>query len=480
MTSALKILILEDNPEDAEIITRLLKKTMGDLVLRMAVDNTSFREALDEFDPDVVLSDNNLPGFSGSEALRLTQQRPKLISFILVTGTVSDEFAAGIIKSGADDYILKDRLSRLPTAIEAAVKQKRLERERIESAQKLAASEEKYRKLFFKGPLPKWIYDFETLQFLEVNEAAVRHYGYSETEFLNLTIGDVQLPENLAAFQEDIHQITEEPEIRKSTWTHVKKTGERIIIESAGHFIEFNNRRARLEILNDITERVRSEEALHAMEKKILTQKVQEQKKVTRAILKAQEKERSHIGRELHDNVNQILVSTKIHLDMAGENNAELNALIRYPHKLIENAIQEIRALTHGYVGPEKNIDLCELIQMLLDRLHDNFNIQTSLVYNISVAMDDDLKLNIYRIFQEQTSNIIRHAEAKRVTVSMESANSVIKIVIADDGKGFDPEKKRKGIGISNMINRIESFNGEVQIRSAPGKGVVITLSIPC
>lgn len=479
MTDSFRILLLEDNAEDAEIIQRLLKKTMEPHAFHLATSKESYIRALDDFKPHVILSDNNLPQFTGPEALKILQGRSLFVPFILVTGTVSDEFAANIIKSGADDYILKDRLTRLPNAIESAIKQRRLEKEKMESAEKLVYSEEKYRTLFFKSPLPKWIYDFETLWFLEVNEAAIIHYGYTEEEFLSMTIRDIRPPEDVGMLEEDLNKIPGEPDVRKSNWVHLKKNGERIIVESTAHFIEYNNRKARIVIVNDITERIQAEQALRVMQKQVLNQKVQEQKKVTRAVIKAQENERNHIGRELHDNVNQILASTKIYLDVAGEKNAEVSLLLQYPLKLIENAIQEIRGLTHGYVAPLKNIDLYELTQLLLDRLHDNFKIKTSFVYNVSQEMDDELKLNIYRIIQEQTNNIIKHAAANNVSVTMETANATINILVADDGKGFNPDKRRKGIGISNMINRIESFNGEMHIESAPGKGSVLHVKIP-
>ncbi|MEP7256983.1 MAG: PAS domain S-box protein [Flavitalea sp.] len=480
MTAPLRILLLEDNTEDAEIVRRLLKKTMGNQEFFLATNKESYLQALDEFRPDVILSDNILPLFNGAEALKIVQERSLFIPFILVTGTVSDEFAANIIKSGADDYILKDRLTRLPNAIEAAVKQRRLEKEKKEAAEKLVQSEEKYRTLFCKSPLPKWIYDVDTFKFLEVNEAAIRHYGYTEQEFLNMTIRDIRSPEEWEALDGDLSKIPHEEDIRKSNWVHLKKNGERIVVETTAHFIEFNNGKARMVISKDITERLRAEESLRLMEKQVLTQKVQEQKKVTRAVIKAQENERNHIGRELHDNVNQILASAKMYLEIASEENDEVGPLIQFPLKLIEKVIQEIRELTHGYVVPEKNIDLNILVQDLLDVLYDNFRIKVSFVYNMgNTVIDDELKLNIYRIIQEQMTNIIKHADAKNVSVVLESANTAIKIVISDDGKGFDPNKKRKGIGISNMLNRIESFNGEMRMESAPGKGSTFRTRIP-
>ncbi|HTD93381.1 MAG TPA: ATP-binding protein, partial [Chitinophagaceae bacterium] len=229
----------------------------------------------------------------------------------------------------------------------------------------------------------------------------------------------------------------------------------------------------------DITERRKAEEEMRLMEKELLDQKVEEQKKVTRAIIKGQEKERDHIGQELHDNVNQILVGTKMYLNMAGGKNEELKEMIRYPLELIDASIQEIRVLTSRYVTPMKDIDLQELLQGLMDKLKDASSVAIEFDYFVTSDIEDELKLNIYRIIQEQINNVVKHAEATHLNVTVKGDCNFIDIAVADDGKGFDPATKRKGIGISNMTNRVESFNGEIHIESAPGKGCRTSIRIP-
>ena len=480
MNEPLKILLLEDNPDDAEIVSRLLRKTLPEHEILLVADRASYLDALARFTPGIILSDNNLPQFSASEALQIVRERSLFIPFILVTGTVSDEFAANIIKSGADDYILKDRLTRLPVAIEAAIRQKRLEKEKNVAAQKLVESEEKYRTLFFKSPMPKWIYDLETLRFLEVNEAAVNHYGYSVEEFLSMTLRDIRPREDQSLLLSDLNKIPGEPGTRKSNWRHMKKNGEYIIVETAAHSIEYEDRKARIVIINDITERIKAEEALREMEERVLKQKVQEQKKITRAILGAQEKERNYIGRGLHDNVNQVLASSKMYLDIIAAENENARDLAMRSITLIERAIQEIRSLTKIQVAPMKNIDLSESISLLLDVLKESTLIRPTLHYNADNSIiDDELKLNIYRIIQEQISNAIKYSAAKNIIISIETNDEGLHVVFSDDGKGFDPRKQRKGIGINNMLNRVESFNGEMKIDSAPGKGTTTTIKIP-
>ncbi len=89
------------------------------------------------------------------------------------------------------------------------------------------------------------------------------------------------------------------------------------------------------------------------------------------------------------------------------------------------------------------------------------------------------MKLNIYRIVQEQVNNILKHATASYAAISIENENNAIQISLVDDGKGFDFFAKRRGIGISNIINRAESYNGEVHVESSPGNGCRMEIRIP-
>ena len=105
MEMNLRILILEDNDTDVAMVVRELQKVNLKFEYRHAIDQESYLKLLDEFQPDLILSDNNLPTFSGAEALQIFKERKMQIPFILVTGAVSEEFAANIIKLGADDYL---------------------------------------------------------------------------------------------------------------------------------------------------------------------------------------------------------------------------------------------------------------------------------------------------------------------------------------------------------------------------------------
>jgi PAS domain S-box-containing protein/putative nucleotidyltransferase with HDIG domain len=139
--------------------------------------------------------------------------------------------------------------------------------ERKETEQALQASEERYRTLFESNPHPMWVFDRETLAFLAVNDAAVRHYGYSREEFLSLTIKDIRPPEELPALLQNFAQ-SDAPLHDRTSWRHLKKDGTVIEVEITSHALMWLGRPARLVLANDVTERKRAEQALVANEKR--------------------------------------------------------------------------------------------------------------------------------------------------------------------------------------------------------------------
>ncbi|MGC4099986.1 PAS domain S-box protein [Ferruginibacter sp.] len=219
---------------------------------------------------------------------------------------------------------------------------------------------------------------------------------------------------------------------------------------------------------------------LRRLEKERLQSKLDEQKKITKAMITGQENERNHIGKELHDNINQLLAGTRLYLNVAGRKDEILNELIRYPMELLDHTIAEIRALCAKMVTPLKDIQLQTLLQELLYKVDQASGMGTDLIYDVPGGLlSDDLKLNIYRIIQEQVNNILKHAAARNVIITVSSNDRCISISIKDDGKGFDTKVKRNGIGISNIINRAQTFNGQAIVVSSPGKGCSLKIEIP-
>ena len=132
----MRILFVEDVPADAEIASRELQKG-GIQFKSVRVDTKEeFLKALEEFRPDIIISDYTMPGFDGMQALILAKEYEAGIPFIMLTGSINEETAVECMKAGATDYILKDRMKRLPFAVNEALEQKkiRLEKEKADSA----------------------------------------------------------------------------------------------------------------------------------------------------------------------------------------------------------------------------------------------------------------------------------------------------------------------------------------------------------
>ena len=143
MTHNLKIIHIEDIPSDAELVERTLKKSEITFEKVTVDTKTQYIKALEEFHPDVILSDHSLPSFNSLEALQILKQSGIDIPFILITSTVSEEFAVSVMKEGASDYVLKDRLQRLPNAIINAIEKFQSESEIQKNIEELKAASER-------------------------------------------------------------------------------------------------------------------------------------------------------------------------------------------------------------------------------------------------------------------------------------------------------------------------------------------------
>ena len=182
---------------------------------------------------------------------------------------VTSRIAAGDFGSRTQLARSAPGLRDLGTAIDQmAIALEARERTRAEVDERLQASERRYRLLFESNPHPMWVYDSETLQFLEVNDAAVELYGYTRDEFLSRRITDIRPPEEVAAVLASVARVREH--VRYSgNWHHRLKSGQIIDVEVTSHAVQFNGRRARLVLSQDISERVRAERAVRDAEARV-------------------------------------------------------------------------------------------------------------------------------------------------------------------------------------------------------------------
>ncbi|HNJ28352.1 MAG TPA: PAS domain S-box protein [Ferruginibacter sp.] len=216
-----------------------------------------------------------------------------------------------------------------------------------------------------------------------------------------------------------------------------------------------------------------------------ITYKKEEELRIARAIADAQEQERRHIGEELHDNVNQILVGSLLTLGMAKDKSHDrekVNELIEAGRAHVLHAIEELRKLSHE-IAPasfEKK-SLKDIFETLLNgiNLENRFNIQVAFDETIDQAVTDDIQLNLYRILQEEVKNILKYSGANMIEVQVSLTADAVRMRTFDNGRGFDTRKASKGIGLNNIRNRAESFAGKFILNSAPGMGCEIIVEIP-
>ncbi|HTE12301.1 MAG TPA: PAS domain S-box protein [Chitinophagaceae bacterium] len=228
-------------------------------------------------------------------------------------------------------------------------------------------------------------------------------------------------------------------------------------------------------IQTDVTEK-------KLLENKLLQERITKQKEITEAVLTALELERADIGKELHDNVNQILGATKLYIEMAKAADKEKDVYLDQACVHLLNSIDEIRRISKRLIPQSLDIiGLGHSINILIDDL--------SGIHPVKIAFEgkginkthlgEKLQLNIFRIVQEQVNNILKHSSATRAFISLIKDKDTICLLISDNGKGCDMNAKKEGVGIRNIMSRVELNHGNLTIESKPGRGYKMKIIFP-
>ena len=217
----------------------------------------------------------------------------------------------------------------------------------------------------------------------------------------------------------------------------------------------------------DMTERI-------LLEKELEKERLLKHQEITNAVISAQEQERRELGGELHDNVNQILAGSLLYLGLAKRELHIDHEYLQETYTLINAAIEEIRNLSHSLIPP--SLHESEFLDALKNIIESTQKTSGIIISLQACGLDESsipnkLKLTIYRIVQEQITNILKHAAAQKVIVRLVKDNEKTLLSIKDDGVGFDTGKKANGVGLMNIKTRASLFNGAITIISSPGKG---------
>jgi len=218
------------------------------------------------------------------------------------------------------------------------------------------------------------------------------------------------------------------------------------------------------------------------LEQRLVQERRDRKNKLIKATIEAQEKERSMIGRELHDNVNQVLTTVKLYTELSYHDEIPNKELLKRSVQQINYCIEEIRSLSRRLAVPKLGeLGLDELIRDLVEMI--NITKKTSiqfLSYGIkNREFRQELETTIYRIIQEQLTNVIKYAHATSVKVIIAGTKDDIAVQVQDNGIGFDLKEKSKGNGITNMISRAETLGGSLRFETSPGNGCSMTAEFP-
>ncbi|HEY8938106.1 MAG TPA: PAS domain S-box protein [Cyclobacteriaceae bacterium] len=261
----LKILHLEDLATDAELVSRILLKSDIKFELKWVSNKTDYIEALNTYEANILLSDHSLPTLDSFEALQLARAHGVNVPFILITSTVSEEYAVEIMKEGAYDYVLKDRLQRLPRAITNAFEKWKIEEEKKEYYELIRVSEERYRQIVETAQEGIWMID-DNNKTVFVNKRMCEMLEYSSDEmmgkpnyyFMEGKINQVSDP-NSGQDALDIKLLTKSQEV---VWVSLSNSP---VLDNDGNYI------GALAMVTDITNKRLYEESLRNSEANIRT-----------------------------------------------------------------------------------------------------------------------------------------------------------------------------------------------------------------
>lgn len=325
-------------------------------------------------------------------------------------------------------------------------------------------AQEDCRRVFEDNRDPMWVLDTGNL--VDVNRAALAHYGYSREEFLRMTIDDL-LADKSAATRVPVTGGSGPRAMRH----HRRKDGSVIDVEVSSFAVTFRGRPASLDSVLDVTERRYAEETIRALLNEVLT---------------AQEAERRRIARELHDDTAQTLASLLVGL-RAVEASKDLGQALRAAvtlRGLVSAALESVQRMARG-LRPSVLDDLG--LEDALDRLGVEVSRTQELVVDVHATgrrlprLPESLEIALYRMAQEALTNAVKHAAPKAVSILLHRNPAEVRLVIEDDGKGFDASAALSGgrLGLVGMRERAHLVGGSMTLESSRGNGTTICISVP-
>jgi len=414
--------------------------------------------ALEERTWDIVISDHSMPAFSSSAALELLRAKGFVdMPFIIVSGQIGEDVAVAAMKAGAHDYIMKDNLARLNTAIERELREAEGRRER-------RRAEEKYRSIFENSVEGIFQTTVEG-RFVTANPALARMFGYDSPKQLLENISDVGEklyvdPERRAEFDRLIRRDGfvsgfEIQMYRTDGSVMWASASVRAVRDAEGAVIAFEG------TVEDITERKQAEQALHEI----------------------REAERRRIARELHDVVLQDLTyalqSMQVARRMPGAaaGDEEADRLVEALKRAVGGLRDAIYDLRLESARERPLVRSLETIVELNRQMAPERALELVVEERFPASLSGRAGMEVVRVVQEALANVRRHSGARRATVTLGMVDDEAWVEVEDDGRGFAPGES-PGMGLTGMRERALALGGELEVRSEENAGTRVRLRV--
>ncbi|MFH0893091.1 MAG: PAS domain S-box protein [Bacteroidota bacterium] len=474
-----KVLIIEDDA----LTSRLLENSLSRAGYEVVGCVKSGEEAIDisatNF-PDFVIADIALNGrLDGIETI-VALNKIKPVSFIYLTSVIEEMVFNRAKETQPSAYMIKPFNEQvLLFTIKVAL-------DKLETERNLVESEEKFKSLV--SCIPDIVFILKKGKITYMNQSAEKLTGYRNDEMMNKSLFAFVVDKYKPLLIENIMRQINGNEVEPYEIEIIRKTGDKMPMLIRSETLKTKEERAFYFILTDISyiNELRKAELFRVEAELQKTKSLIEQKNMRiDSILEGEENEKKRIASEIHDGIGQMLVAAKLNLENAKKikdlNEIE-NRLESITNYLI-TIIQEARALSNSLLPKvlyEKG--LSSSIEFFVEELKTQVPFQITYFYsNVSETISEKVRLHIYRIVQEAFNNIVKHAKATEVNLSLIGSDDTLILFIEDDGQGFDLKKVKKyqSSGLRNMRNRAESMGGELYIESSPSNGTSIELNVP-
>jgi len=347
-----------------------------------------------------------------------------------------------------------------------------------ETGNDIMVNENMYQMLFELNPMPMWMISLPERKFLAVNEAAITFYGYTRNEFLQMNVRDIRPEEEVPKFQSRI--ATYEAGIcNKGIWQHRKKDGTVVMVNIISNDIIFEGKHAKLVLSNDMTEKIIAEEKLkhsHAELRQLATH-----------LQTIRESERTHMAREIHDQLGQQLTGLKMDLvwinKKAGDHSPEIKMKITDTLKLVDETVHTVRRIaTQLRPSILDDLGLVAAMEWQSEEFQRRSEIKTIFRSDVNyLDVPPEMATGFFRIYQECLTNVMRHAKASVVTATLDLKSASLHLTVVDDGEGFNSTEieNKKTLGLLGMKERTLLMGGSCEITGKPGKGTTVVIITP-